>query len=77
MEPALDPRDAWMLAWSLDAEEPPERFCEHCGVPLAVGMRRDARFCSDSHRACASRARLKRVRLRVVGGVGFPHGYPR
>ena len=35
------------------------RVCEHCGEPLAAGLRSGARYCSKRCRQAASRARLK------------------
>ncbi|MDB4971315.1 MAG: hypothetical protein JWN44_7004 [Myxococcales bacterium] len=60
------------LAQATDSSPPPDtrrhappmaskaltaRRCERCDRPLQLGMRSDARFCSDSCRVMASRAR--------------------
>lgn len=51
IERSSDPRRLIRLATAVTS-----RNCGHCGAPLG-GRRADCRYCSDSHRALASKAR--------------------
>lgn len=42
--------------------------CEHCGGPLPVMHRSDRRYCSNSHRVLAARARKRQRELAVIAG---------